>query len=106
MPEQTPSVRGDPGNFVYGVLIGLDQWASEGRRILRSFIGSWLDDRLISGPTNELRNDLVEKLARRGWYVVDGNLVIGDPAKGKRVRSPVLRDARLAVMHPDIFGRQ
>jgi len=103
-PEQTPDVRGDPGNFVCGVLAGLDQWGSEGRRILRDFIGSWLDDRFISGPTEELRADLVEKLARRGWYVVDGNLVIGDPAKGKRVRSPVLRDARLAALHPEILA--
>ena len=104
LPEETPDVRGDPGGFVCGVLIGLDQWGSEGRRILRSFIGSWLDDRFISGPTDELRNDLVEKLARRGWYVVDGNLVIGDPAKGKRVRSPILRDARLAALHPEILA--
>jgi Protein of unknown function (Hypoth_ymh) len=66
-------------------------------------MGSWLDDRFISGPTDELRDDLVEKLARRGWYVVDGNLIIGDPAKGKRVRSPILRDARLAALHPEIL---
>lgn len=104
LPEETPDVRSDPGGFVCGVLIGLDQWGSEGRRILRSFIGSWLDDRFISGPTDELRDDLVEKLARRGWYVADGNLVIGDPAKGKRVRSPILRDARLAALHPEILA--
>ena len=54
LPEETPDVRGDAGGFVCGVLIGLDQWGSEGRRILRSFIGSWLDDRLISGPTDDL----------------------------------------------------
>jgi uncharacterized protein (TIGR02391 family) len=103
-PEQTPDVRGEPGGFVCGVLIGLDQWGSEGRRILRSFIGSWLDDRFISGPTDQLREELVEKLARCGWYVVDGNLVVGDPAKGKRVRSPILRDARLAAVHPEIMA--
>ncbi len=102
LPEGTPDVRDDPGNFVYGVLIGLELWGSEGRRILRSFIGSWLDDRLISGPTDSMRNDLVDKLARGGWYVVDGNLVIGDPIKGKRVRSPILRDARLATLHPEV----
>jgi len=104
LPEETPDVRGDPGGFVSGVLIGLDQWGSEGRRLLRGFIGTWLDDRFISGPTDELRNELVEKLARRGWYVVDGNLVIGDPAKGRRTRSPILRDARLAVMHSEILA--
>lgn len=96
LPEETPDVRGDPGGYVCGVLIGLDGWGSEGRRILREFIGSWLDDHLISGPTDQLRADLIEKLARRGWFVIDGDLVIGDPAKGKRARSPILRDARLA----------
>jgi uncharacterized protein (TIGR02391 family) len=104
LPAETPEVSSDPGSFVYGVLIGLDQWGSEGRRILREFIGSWLDDRLNSGPPDELRIDLIEKLARRGWYVVDGNLIIGDPAKGKRVRSPILRDARLAALHPEILA--
>jgi uncharacterized protein (TIGR02391 family) len=102
-PEQTPDVRGDPGGFVCAVLIGLDLWGSEGRRVLRSFVGSWLDDRFISGPTDELRDELTEKLARRGWYVVDGTLVIGDPAKGKRARSPILRDARLAALHPEVL---
>lgn len=103
LPEGTPDVRADRGGAVWGVLIGLDQWGSEGRRILRSFVGSWLDDRFISGPTDELRDDLVEKLGRRGWYVVDGNLIIGDPTKSKRVRSPILRDARLAALHPEIL---
>ena len=103
-PDQTPDVGVDPGNFVCAVLMGLDQWGSEGRRILRGFLGSWLDDRFISGPTDELRNDAVEKFARRGWFVVDGNLVIGEPAKGKRIRSPILRDARLAALHPEILA--
>lgn len=103
-PEQTPDVRGDPGGFVCGVLVGLDLWGSEGRRILRRFVGSWLDDRFVSGPTDELRGELVDKLARRGWYVVDGNLVVGDPAKAKRLRSPILRDARLGALHPEILS--
>lgn len=104
LPEQTPDVGSDPGDFVCSVLIGLDMWGSEGRHILHSFTGSWLDDRFISGPADELRGELVEKLARRGWYVVDGNLVIGDPAKGWRVRNPILRDARLAALHPEILA--
>jgi uncharacterized protein (TIGR02391 family) len=104
LPEETPDVRNDPGGFAYGVLIGLDEWGSEGRRILRVFIGAWLDDRFNSGPSDELRDGLIEKLARRGWYVVEGNLVIGDPATGKRVRSPILRDARLAALHPEILA--
>ena len=57
----------------------------------------------MMGPTNELRAKLVEQLARQGWYVVDGNLVVGEPSRGKRVSSPVLRDARLAALHPRVL---
>jgi len=54
---------------VHNVLVALDQWGAEGRRILRSFIGRWLDDRLHSGPDPELRGILIEQLARQGWRV-------------------------------------
>ena len=30
--------------------------------------------------------------------------MIGDPAKGKRVRSPILFDARMAALHPEIVA--
>jgi uncharacterized protein (TIGR02391 family) len=89
-------------NDVPSVLAALDQWGSEGRRILRSFLGRWLDDQLISGPSNDLRAALIEQLARQGWYVVGGRLVIGEPATGKRVSSPVLREARLGALHPRV----
>jgi uncharacterized protein (TIGR02391 family) len=89
---------------VHSVLIALDQWGSEGRRALRCFVGSWLDDRLVSGPGDELRSSLIEQLARQGWYVQDGRLVIGEPARGRRVSRPVLRDARLAALHPEIVS--
>lgn len=102
LPVGTPQVDPDRAGFVYGVLVGLDLWGSEGRRILRSFIGAWIDDRMESGPPEDLRRKLVEELARRGWYVVEGDLVIGEPARGTHTRSPVLRDARLAALHPEI----
>ncbi|HEX3783668.1 MAG TPA: TIGR02391 family protein [Pseudonocardiaceae bacterium] len=73
---------------------------SEGRRALRSFLGRWLDDRLISGPNDELRRTLIDRFARGGWFLQDGTLVVGEPAAGKRVNAPVLRDARLAALHP------
>lgn len=103
LPEGTPRPGIDPGPYACAVLFGLDQWGSEGRRILRQFVGSWLDDRLVSGPYDELRESVVEKLARQGWYVQNGNLVVGEPAKGKRASSPVLRDARLSALHPKII---
>jgi uncharacterized protein (TIGR02391 family) len=75
---------------------------SEGRRALRSFLGRWLDDRLPTGPGDELRASLIEQMARQGWHVVDGMLVVGEAAVGTRPTSPVLRDARLAALHPEV----
>lgn len=88
---------------MHAVLAALDAWGSEGRRHLRRFVGEWLDDRLIVGPSNDLRTELAEKLARQGRYVIDGNLVVGDPARGARVSSPILCDARLAALHPQVL---
>jgi hypothetical protein len=73
---------------------------SAGRRALRSFIGRWLDDQLISGPSDEQRSAIAERLARQGWYVKNSNLVIDKPATGARTSTPILRDARLAALHP------
>lgn len=97
-----PSATGRTDTF-YSVLVALDEWGSEGRRILRRFIGSWLDDRLLSGPDDGLRSHLIEQFAWQGWYVEEGNLAVGEPAKGKRASRPVLRDARVAALHPQII---
>ncbi|MEW2386568.1 TIGR02391 family protein [Micromonospora sp. NPDC047707] len=96
LPEGTP--RGD----VDAVLKALDQWGSEGRRIMRSFLGRWLDDQLHTGPDDEVRGTIIERLARQGWFIQDGRLVVGEPAAGQRVTSPVLREARLAALHPQV----
>jgi uncharacterized protein (TIGR02391 family) len=89
--------------WIHEVLNALDEWGSEGRRNVRRFVGQWLDDRLIFGPDESLRSELVEKFARQGWYVVDGNLVNGDPSRGTRASSPILRDARLGALHPIVL---
>lgn len=87
----------------YGILYLLAEGSgSEGRRALRGFLGRWFDDQLVVGPGDELRVKLIEQLARQGWYVVDGVLVIGERTAGARTTSPVLRDARLAALHPAV----
>src|SRR6266704_985039 len=59
---------------VVGVLVALDQWGAEGRRTLRSFLGRWLDDQLLSGPSSELRTALIEQLARKaGTWTTAGS---------------------------------
>jgi len=100
--DRVPPQAGTSEDDVNAVLAALDRWGSEGRRILRSFLGRWLDDRLHTGPSNDLRVTLIEQLARQGWYLNDDRLVTGEPATGQRVPSPVLREARLAALHPRV----
>ena len=104
VPPTTLTLPDDvPLQDAHSVLLFLaGRSGSEGRRALRGFIGRWLDDQLPSGPTDELRSRIVEQLARQGWYVRDGRLVIGERAAGRRVGSPLLRDARLGALHSDV----
>lgn len=87
-----------PGD-AHEILADLWRWGSEGRRMVRRFIGRWLDDRLLSGPDAELRARLIEQLARQGWRVreTDSVLVICEPVRGVPVSAPFLRVSRL---HP------
>lgn len=100
--DRIPLPEGARRDDVSLILEALDQWGSEGRRILRGFLGRWLDDRLHTGPDDEVRVTIIEQLARQGWFIQDGRLVVGEPAAGRRVASPVLREARLASLHPQV----
>jgi uncharacterized protein (TIGR02391 family) len=93
LPEGT-----SPGN-AHAVLAALWRWGSEGRRLLRQFLGRWLDDCLLSGPDAELRARLIEQLARQGWRVreSDSVLVNCEPVRGVPVSASFLRASRL---HP------
>lgn len=70
-----------------------------GRRLVRSFIGRWLDGQLITGPDSEQRAALVDQLARQGWNIRpdDSVLVAAEPVRGIPVCASFLREARL---HP------
>lgn len=87
-----------PGE-AHAILAGLWRWGSPGRRMVRQFVGRWLDDQLLSGPDAELRAQLIEQLARQGWRVreTDSVLVISEPIRGVPVSAPFLRASRL---HP------
>lgn len=62
------------------MLTGLERWGgSDGRRVLRGFIGRWLSNLLHTGPGDELRRSLLTQFTRQGWHVRDGSLVTGDP---------------------------
>jgi hypothetical protein len=71
------------------------------RRELRHFIGAWLDDQLHTVPSDNER-DLIERdLARQGWFVKDGRLVIGEPARrghGTQAPTPAVEQ-----LHPIVW---
>jgi uncharacterized protein (TIGR02391 family) len=81
------------------VLAAVWRAGSMGRRLVRRFLGRWLDGRLITGPDGDLRAALVDQLARQGWQIRpdDSVLIAAEPAWGIPVSAPFLREARL---HP------
>jgi Protein of unknown function (Hypoth_ymh) len=70
------------------------------RRELRNFIGAWLDDRLHTGPSDDERDSIERDLARQGWFVKEGRLVIGEPVKrdrGTQTPAPAVDQLHLIV---------
>jgi uncharacterized protein (TIGR02391 family) len=89
--------------FVYLVFDQLLKRGSAGRRTLRKFIGRWLSNQLQMIPETVTRRSILSGLARHGWHVSDGDLVVGDRAPTDAlVLSPVDRAARFAALHPDV----
>ena len=74
---------------------------SNGRRILRHFLGSWLDQELDSGPDNDQERLLREDLARQGWFARDGRLIRDEPIR-RATMAPLLGGDLLANLHPRI----
>jgi uncharacterized protein (TIGR02391 family) len=83
----------------HATLAQLWRAGSMGRRLVRQFLGRWLNGDLITGPDAELRAALIEQLARQGWQIrpSDSVLVVAEPVRGIPVSAPFLREARL---HP------
>lgn len=96
-----PFEGGTKWEYVYDALIAMAENGSGPRRELRRFIGSWLDNRLHTGPEPECRYRIVRDLERQGWFVRDGRLVIGDPLYPTSTAA-VARPARLDALHPRI----
>ncbi len=103
IPEDylTPLDGADNWAYVLAVLERLHNGGSAARRTLREFIARWLEDKLHDGPSPDLRRRVVAQLARQGWFVRGGRLVIGEPQVGEiPPLSPVGREARIATLHP------
>jgi uncharacterized protein (TIGR02391 family) len=88
-------------DYILAVLSRLHGEGSAARRVLRIFIGRWLVGELHSGPTDAAAGRIRALLAKQGWHVRDGRLVVGELI---RVDPATLDEAtrRLLALHPEI----
>jgi uncharacterized protein (TIGR02391 family) len=103
IPEEylAPTDASDKWVYVLVVFERLHDGGSAARGSLREFIGKWLENRLHTGPRDDVRRRILVQLARQGWFAKDGRLVIGDPQFGDvPLASPLGREARIAALHP------
>jgi hypothetical protein len=95
-PEQIGTAAG-----LMMLFLDLSHGSSGDRRELRCFLGAWLDDALRIGPSDEERDRIGPDLARQGWFVKDGRLVIGEPERKRRATaSPA---PTLGQLHPIVW---
>jgi hypothetical protein len=76
IPEESADNKWE---YVRAVLIRLHDGGSDARRVLRTFIGQWLGDRLHTGPSSDARQQILRQLFRQGWHLQDDRLVVGRP---------------------------
>jgi len=98
-PDWLTLPEGTAAGDAHAIMAAVWRAGSMGRRLVRHFLGRWLDGQLITGPDGELQAVLREQLARQGWQVRpdDSVLVAAEPVRGIPVSAPFLREARL---HP------
>lgn len=77
---------------------------SNSRRILRQFLGRWLDQELDSGPDQDQERLLRDDFARQGWFARDGRLIRGEPIR-RAMLAPLIGGDLLANLHPRIQER-
>jgi hypothetical protein len=73
VPEEfIPEFSGSKWEYVLGISEALHDGGSSARRVLREFIGGWLEGRYHTPPRPEVRT----RIAAQGWHINDGRLVI------------------------------
>ena len=102
MPKELvgDSIDGGRVVYVFNILDKLHEGGSAKRRLLREFIGGWLDGRYHQAPPVKTRQRITKLLAQQGWHVKDGRLVIGErvPVEQDSL-APLDHDARIASLH-------
>ena len=77
--EQLGRIVGStPAERMSCLLENLHEGGSADRRLLRTFLGQWLSNRLHSWPDLETRKTVMTHLAQQGWHIAAARLVIGD----------------------------
>jgi uncharacterized protein (TIGR02391 family) len=98
-----PEVSGSKWSYLLEVFMELHDGGSAARRVLRNFIGSWLDGRHHAPPPPDVRKRITALLGQQGWHVRDGRLVIGAKTyDAAGALTPLGRDARIAALHADV----
>jgi uncharacterized protein (TIGR02391 family) len=101
IPAQFP--ESDQWSHLHIVLKALDQGGSAARRELRTLIGGWLDRRFPNDPSVDERRRIVTQLARQGWHIKDGRIVVGERVLGEpQLPPPTGREARVESLHERI----
>jgi|SRR5579872_683559 len=102
--EYIPSeVTGSKWEYVLNVFERLHDGGSAARRVLREFLGGWVEGRHHVAPDSEVRVRVLGDLGSQGWHVSDGRLVIGE--KVYTLISPIVplsSDRRIADLHVEV----
>jgi len=89
---------------MYSLLENLHEGGSATRRLLRTFLGRWLSNRLQIWPDLTVRKQVLRHLAQQGWHLKVDRLVIGDqvpaPTDPRLIVGPIVA----TVVRTDIVG--
>jgi len=101
VPQEMISPLGVNGAGLADLVSLFNGGDSASRRILRNFLGHWLDQELDSGPNVDQERELREDLARQEWFTHEGRLVRREPIR-RATMAPLLGGDLLSNLHPRI----
>jgi uncharacterized protein (TIGR02391 family) len=98
IPDEMIPPLGDDGRGLAAVFSRFNGAESNERRVIRCFLGRWLDQELDSGPNADQERELREDLARQGWFTREGRLVRSEPIR-RATMAPLLGGDLLSNLH-------
>jgi uncharacterized protein (TIGR02391 family) len=101
VPQEMIPPLGDDGGGLADLFSLFNDGDSASRRILRHFLGRWLDQELDSGPNADQERELREDLARQGWFTHEGRLLRREPIR-RATMAPLIGGDLLSNLHPRI----